>query len=850
MIVPQRSFWAKIDHERGSWHPLFAHSAEVAAVLYTLATPGMPAARALAHLVGAAAFDIRASLVAGAWLHDLGKAQHRFQARRNGIRTGPLTAADGHVQVVLESFGVQCLARSLQEALRYLHVHPQSAEAILKTSISHHGVPRAGDPTLADRASLWVADPKTGRDPIQEVDRLITAAAAMSGGRPAPNFPVTPEFTYLANGLLTTADWLASTEDVFPMRGSAVDRADYWPEAVERAEWACGQAGLIPRRLTVSVSAPLEAMFPETFPRFSPTPVQQALTEMPIPGQGHRVVIESETGSGKTEGFLALYARAKAAGVVDGLTVLLPTRATANAMHQRVTAAITELHEGDPPEVVLATGGLIRGEEVPSDDMADRLTRWTSEHAKRRLSAEIVVGTVDQALLGALPVRHGSMRLAALAGRMVVVDEVHSCDRYMLELLRLIADFVSATGGVLVVLTATLSARALSDLGPTADEVPDERTALSRPYPAVAVRSAEALEWVDVPVRATGGRGKRIQWKTATERSSITAAMAAARAGARVCILRNTVRGARQTMQQVTDMGAGDLLWRPAGGDDGVAYHSRYGAIDRLYLDRAVHARFGKGAEQGTGVILVATQVVEQSLDIDFDLIVTDLCPIDVLLQRLGRGHRHDRPRPAGFEHPIAVVIVPTPESMSGWASNGQPGPNGWGTVYEDWLDLELTRRLVDGRASITLPADARPLIETVYHPDRRAADASAEWAEVLRCGERSRERARYSGRTATLRITEPYPAAAGQFSRDEARMRTRLGEDSVTVILPDPLDAQYGDGLIETVDLPAHVVGELIDKPESLVSDWVRNGSYCQFRIGAHTVLHDREGWSWSKTA
>jgi len=207
-------------------------------------------------------------------------------------------------------------------------------------------------------------------------------------------------------------------------------------------------------------------------------------------------------------------------------------------------------------------------------------------------------------------------------------------------------------------------------------------------------------------------------WRLCDEHMGLTHAVTAARAGARVCVLRNTVGGARDTVARLRDEDAGDLLWRPCGSKYTPAYHSRYTLPDRKALDRAVLASYGRGCSSGSGRILVATQVAEQSLDVDFDVLVTDLCPIDVLLQRLGRVWRHrerDALRPDACSAVQAWVIEPA-AGFEPLLQRRYGGLNGWGTVYEHLGLLELTRRTVSGTPEIALPRDNRSLVESVYH--------------------------------------------------------------------------------------------------------------------------------------
>lgn len=538
----------------------------------------------------------------------------------------------------------------------------------------------------------------------------------------------------------------------------------------------------------------------------------------------------------------------------------LPTRATAHAMFGRVEAAVRALFGPTAPQVTLAVGGAVpldsrkeaAGVTVPQtyaeDDLQWRkLTAWATEHHKRFLASEIVVGTIDQALLGGLAIRHAHMRLAGLSRHFLVVDEVHSHDRYMLEVLRNLLSFQSHVGGVALLMSATLSSSARDILAPAEADPGSLEEEIARPYPSLAV-AAPGGGW-RIETVSTGSKSRSISWALGDEDQGIREALAAARSGARVCILRNLVRDARRTVNDLLERGHGELLWRPPGTDQSPPYHAQYASGDRRRLDAEILREFGKGASSVEGgSIVVATQVVEQSLDVDFDYLVTDLAPVEILVQRLGRLHRHlgrtrSGARPHGYEVPNALVLGP-PEPF-----NPRPaarGDHGWGTVYRDWAPIELTRRLVAQNPTISLPEESRRLLESVYHPEAVSAlRAEAGWGPVLDESEGVGLCHSLQAHQCILRFDQTYQENAERY-RDESSIRTRLGDDTVMVQLTPSVRCWYADEYESFVPRRSEDVAKAgLDLSDPCVGPGQpdENGTM-QYPFGKGTLAYEPTGW------
>lgn len=879
MPIPPGRFWAKYDSSTGEWHPLVAHSADVAAVLARLLAPDSVIAARLARCAG---FDrLRDSDVAVltylAALHDLGKANHGFQEKilpkEKRRRTWSET---GHVKVVLASMkSYKPLQAIALDILRPIAGNPLDTFELLSTTICHHGRPHSDHIEAGSLGALWDPVARPGWDPLMMIRRLAALARRWSGldrlAGPAP-ISLEPAFTHLFAGALTLADWIGSTRSAFEFAPWADDEPDrYWEVARERAKAACARVGLTaPTRVSLRTGTELLAqLFPKTFPQNEPTPVQRHVAQMPLPEPGSRLLIEAETGSGKTEAALALYARLRSAGHVGGLVFALPTRATAAAMHQRVLEMLPAAYGGGPtPTVALAMGGeqvsavalerWLSEQPLEYPDAADReLARWSSSSAKKFFAAEIVVGTIDQALLAVLLVKHAHLRLAALSRHLLVVDELHSCDRYMGEVLARLLDFHTSAGGTALLVSATLSEVERRRYGISAAAEPTLAEAISRPYPVVSICTYTDGSWRDETLERTGGgTGKAVTWGATSEADGITAAMAAAAAGARVCVLRNTVKDARATIDKIRAAGGVDLLWRPPRTDFTPAYHSRYVAPDRRALDEAVLRAFGLGSPQ-VGTILVATQVVEQSLDIDFDLLITDLCPIDVLLQRIGRLHRHHRSRPPEFAAARVMVVAPDQPLVSFMRGDRATGPHGWGSVYEDLGDLELTLRLVRDPvwSKFEIPRDNRRLIEQVYHHEPRVAlaDESEAWRHAFIVNEGKNLGREVHAGDVSIRFDRSYSENGTRFdaSGAERSIRTRLGDDRIRIDLGRNLPTFYADQhrveLATSVDIPLRVLAGTDLEAIPDIGDWAEDEQGVSFSInGKGPIRYDWHGWHW----
>ena len=856
MVYPPRT-WAKLDRKDGrivEWCPLDQHCLDVAAVARAILDVATLRKR-LATMIGVPNLDSRQCdrLAVLAGLHDLGKANHGFQAKVDPAAQH--TA--GHVREIAallrntnatdpEAQRIVKAAR-IAELVAWFEDGEQGLVNSLLASWCHHG--RLIDKDAVFRGDLWRR--RDGRDPVealkQVVDQVFNAyPGATAQGTP---FPIQPEFAHALMGLVTLADWIASDTrffPLFPIDASVAGRADRRTMA-EQALRGIGM-DVTPWRHLASQQ---EFSFGDVFGR-APRPAQIEMLTRTLPAAPSVLALEADTGSGKTEAALTWFARMFAAGQVDALYFALPTRAAATQIYQRVCKFAERWLGSDHPPVVLAVPGYLgvdghQGQLLPgfevlwpdTDRERFRFRTWAAEHPKRYFSGSLVVGTVDQVLLSALQVSHSHMRGFSLLRHLVVVDEIHSSDPYMTRILEEVVQRTQKAGGHVLLMSATLGSRTRARFLRTPEPAPE--SAIATTYPLLSVRdgagqAAQPLahhapdRTISVCVEQSVGDSQRIA----------ALALEAAGQGARVAVIRNTVTGVMALQEALEESPHRAALFSCRGVL--APHHSRYARTDRKLLDETLEARL----RQEGPVVVAATQTIEQSLDIDFDFLITDLCPMDVLIQRLGRLHRHQRSRPAGYHMPQVVVLIPDQPLEKYIQRHGTArGPHGLGTVYYDLGVLEATLGILAQTPVLRLPADNRSLVERTTHPailEQRAQQLGISWDAVRQTvwGTQLAERnlaglnlSRWDQALETVTPAEP-----------GKEIMTRLGQRDFLVRLDHPRPGPFGEP-VDTLTIPGHVAPQLVELdpdqgPEEITE--LSEGGFC-FTIGGLRFEYSRLG-------
>lgn len=801
--------WGKTDGPDGSTHHLAHHSMDVAAVFQRLLN--LPTFRRRAEKAAGIGLSRRtlARLGAVVFLHDIGKLHPGFQAKgwRKGLWNRPQRS---HVPESLTFLELSCRFpdHPFRDVAQALSQWDAWVEPLILASLSHHGRPIKDGPQASpgDWPDLpqysWRAEAVTM---IEALHLWFPDAFGDDDDDASSNEPL---FIHFFAGLAALADWVGSDRRFFEFI-SAFD-PHYDKQSHDRAATALVELGLdvgsLPRRPSLS--------FTELTEFVRPNPAQAVVGDTGTDQQ--LVILEAETGSGKTEAALWRFAQLFAAGCVEGLYFAVPTRAAARQLHDRVNAVMKRIFGSQAPEAVLAIPGMLKagertGQRLPGwrvlwEDQPDSVpARWAAEHATRFLAATVAVGTVDQAMLAGLTVKHAHLRGSALSRSLLVIDEVHASDAYMTGVLAHLLDAHLGVGGYAMLMSATLGSRAR--IRWTGETQPSLDAAVATTYPAV---------WVGgemIPRQAEGtGRSKEVRLTLddmAPQRAAELALEAAGR-GARVLVVRNTVSKAVETWDAAKEFGGGARLLQAAGGP--ALHHGRFAAEDRVLLDQAAEAALNTDPKRSqAGVVVIGTQTLEQSLDIDADFLITDLCPVDVLLQRIGRLHRHELPRPRGFQE--ARVVVMTPED--GLDRLAAPAfDNGLGAwedktgafhgIYRDLPVLELTRRLIEDEPVWRIPEMNRRLVESATHPERTASlvdEKGDAWRGYDRKlgGVEAAER-----RLAHLRWLdrgEPYEKL--NFPGADEKVMTRLGDDGVVLTFESRPVGPFGS-CITQITLPA----------------------------------------------
>lgn len=804
--------WGKLDE--GISHHLAHHCADVAACFEAIAN--LPTVRdRMDRSAGKPLSAVQlARLSVLAFLHDAGKLHPGFQAKgwHQGIWRG---GKHGHVQEGAAIF-FGTAPKKIRESLIFDDLARWDGGELLLSTLAHHGRPF----TIEMRASKeWQGVPALDYDPVKSAGDMGVLIRqwfpdAFKSQIDA-TLPTAPDFQHLFCGLVSLADWIGSTKQIFDF---VPDLDPYYiRNAQEKATQAVINIGLDVRPFReVSIG---RSDFRTLTGGKNPRPQQRLIGEHPV---GDRLVIlEAETGSGKTEAALWRFAQLFEAGLVDSLYFALPTRAAAVQLHRRVNEVMARLFNGLGPEPVLIVPGYLRsgtaeGRRLPGwevhwddDDGLDEmrmLSRWAAESDKRSLASTVAVGTIDQAMLAGLQVKHAHLRAAALSRSFIVIDEVHASDRYMTEIQNHLLKTHLGRGGFAMLMSATLGSVARAKwLGN--EQPPEFNEAVKAPYPAVWSRGESAP-------RACGPQElqKYVQMglvSTMAAEAVADIAVKAAKDGARVLVIRNTVTTAIKTFEAALHQDE-PLLLRVAGVPS--LHHSRFAAEDRALLDQAVEVALSPYGRKPSGVIVIGTQTLEQSLDIDADLLITDLCPIDVLLQRIGRLHRHAIERTKGYELPRCYVLTPDqglarllgPAFENGLGS--WKGPGGFNGIYQDVSGLELTRRLVESHPEWVIPSMNRMLVESATHPEKIEAinqELGSAWGDYWNNIYGKNIADAMAANNIALRTDATFSEIKFPEANEE-KIRTRLGAEGAQINLPDGLIGPFGNK-IKSITLPTH---------------------------------------------
>jgi len=783
------------------YHPLPCHCLDVAAVAQvvlkkdTLLRERLAVVGKIHDLVPIVCFFLA--------LHDLGKFSIRFQnlapellEHLQGRTTVLPYSRDLHHTRLGFLLWQEPLAQAFHDGQIFdLSQPPRNLRKYLNpwflAVTGHHGRP----PVQRSESALTLFEPEDVQaaiDFVRDIAAFFVTQEHIEELLSKELKEVRTKFSYALAGFATLCDWIGSDERFFKPEGCLNIPLELYfhKTALPRAKQAVEESGIL------SATPKPETIFHDFFPEIdTPSPLQAFAQEVWADDQPLLLIFEDMTGSGKTEAASAAVSRLMAAGAAQCLYWALPTMATANAMYERMADCYQRLFvENSRPSLVLSHSARqlmdtfqqsIGLEDIPVYESTTfevpgqaQCSAWLADNKKKAFWAAVGVGTVDQALLSVLPSNHQALRLMGLARGVLVVDEVHAFDPYVHKLLCALLEFQAAMGGSVVLLSATLPKQTRQELvdafirgygGLEQDVTEDD-------FPLVTRVSPEFSTEFPVPIRP--GTERSMQFKLVSDESEVMESLLqAAKSEACACWIRNSVDDALDAFQRLKDIFSNE---EELNENNVLLFHARFAMGDRIDLERMVLEHFGKHSEgkDRQGKVLIATQVVEQSLDLDFDLLITDLAPIDLILQRIGREHRHTHHlRPDGYCDPLCIIFTPDPadECESNWFAGFFPRAK---LIYPNHGQLWQTAKFIQDNPVLHFPDDSRRAIESVYGsgavPFPESLQQAAEQAE----GDGIAKSDMAMGNA--LSLQDGYRVTQSQWVEDTVSP-TRLGEPTVT---------------------------------------------------------------------
>lgn len=798
------NYWGKAQPSpsaNAAWHPIAYHLLDVASVAAAMLAIRPRTLDRGAALIGMNRDDAERFLVALASLHDLGKFGRAFQSKRPDLlaeRSARPALSRPHTKD-----GFVLWQRHLADRIggQLVRGSATALKPLMMAAFGHHGRPVEVERSVLLGSLFDDTDIDAARTCADDVLDLLL------GGTPCPEVDEAHAIaaSWWTAGLITVCDWVGSHQEWFPYAPPTAPVNEYWSRVQERAASAVRSAGLIP-----CAPAPTRSFHQVTglAKALVPTPAQVWASTVSLPSAPTLFLIEDVTGAGKTEAAHMLIHRLMAAGRATGAYWAMPTQATANAMFDRQKKAIDglfESHAGQVPSLILAHGQsrwhagfrdtVLGGAVGPSSSSEDEsngaeptsvvaVAAFLADDRRAGFLADVGAGTVDQAILGVLPSRFNTVRLFGLADKILVIDEAHAYDAYVNAELKTLLTFHAGLGGTAILLSATLSQKQRNDFVHEWQSACGRRRQTkgwgAKPEDALRVHTQDYPLATVVPANGDAiesaleaASGRTLDVRFATNFGDVEEEIiSASQAGAAVAWIRNTVDSCVEAARRLR-----------ARGVDAMVFHARFAQGDRQQRETEVTSLFGKKALAGKrrGRVLIATQVIEQSLDLDFDLMFSDLAPVDLLLQRAGRlwRHRERNPERQGVSAPTLVIVGPVfdEDPPSSWIPGGLlPWTE---AVYARSAVLWRTARAFWPHRAVSVPEDVRMLIESVYASDDAPPALRDKDDKAV-----AKEKADAStAKFGALTFGDGYDGSAREWL-SELRVPTRLGDQQTVLRL------------------------------------------------------------------
>ena len=737
------ALWAKKAKEGAYWLPLEIHLRDTAEIAKKLWDEWLPDAvkRTIADSVGGDEQEARKLFIFLAIVHDIGKATPVFQAKRNFWPTD----LDFDIYNKLVTCGLN--VKESREEYRFYQRTPHAlasqllleyakdlglSDANLNRNAavilgSHHGKPpdRGYNEVLyAYETNFGIADDAWKRVQSELIQFILELSGYGTLAEvPSPLMPG----QVLLSGLIIIADWIASDTAKLPLlsfdwqvEADSIERAQGgWEKLKFSKKWepysSSSDAGLYAARFDQIREA---------------NKMQKAALNAvnSIVGKPGIMVIEAPMGLGKTEAALVVAEIFSNRTNCSGIFFALPTQATSDGIFPRLLEWMGNLELPEPQTVKLAHGKAQFNKDYaelqPFASETDGNTRFNEENdyiaivhdwfngRKKAMLANFVVGTIDQLLLMALKQKHVMLRHLGLAGKVVIIDECHAYDAYMNQYLKRALTWLGAYGVPVIVLSATLpmdTRRAVIEAYLGKDNINGE-WAKSQDYPLITYTDDDKIK--SCPVELESENRAVIVERLLLE--DVAGKLEELLSGGGCAgIIMDTVKRAQDMARIVRGRFNADAV---------LLIHSRFIIPERMAFEEKLRHYLGKNGTRPDKLIVIGTQVLEQSLDIDFDIMITDIAPMDLLLQRIGRLHRHNRSRPEKLSQPICYV--------TGIKEDGFE--QGIDRVYDLHL-LNRTKHLLDNlNGAVSLPKDIARLVNAAYDKNTPQTPEKEAWEKKI----------------------------------------------------------------------------------------------------------------------
>lgn len=776
-------FAGKSDRD-GSWETVVRHLSDTAGVMGCLCdhwiSPEFVSATGLSYDV------FRAVCVFLAYTHDIGKLTSAFQGRIASALPGLIDRLQASGFDIVHDDESRKTPHAVASAA-IMHEIFKIEATLCEVIASHHGRPRGTDVDDGFHRQMGrFQNNYYGKGDQGKYVNLWTCvyeeAVRESGITDYPQLSVQAQM--LLSGLLIMADWIASNSNYFPLQPCWEDRTIDEEARIESGWRRVGiESPWLPSAFAMG-STEFRMRF-----GFCPNDIQMAAIEAASQPGTRMMVIEASMGKGKTEAALASAEIMAAQAGSGGVFIGLPTQATANGMFPRVYewAARASANLGASIRLAHSSAAFNKDYELlrthTNDETGLTVNEWMSGR-HRTLLPDFVVGTVDQVLMAALRRKFVMLLHAGMAGKTVIIDEVHSYDSYMSQYLYTVMAWLGAYRTPVILLSATLTEAKRQELF---------KAYLGRKMVATEVdKSYPCVTWTDgtqvfrKAVTTDLGEKKTYHIRYGRKSDAGTLLGKGLDEGGCAGIILNTVESAQSMARHLKETLPAEFRV--------ILIHARFLPSDRSELENQVIGSVGKGSgrKERDRVVVVGTQVLEQSLDLDFDLLMTDPCPIDLLFQRIGREHRHPHARPGKLQEAECIIFSEDDSLRS--ASR----------IYSEYL-IRSTLRMLETATDLHVPDDIRDMVGRVYDSNTAPGDAGKE-GYLRKTGQMVADSYAY-------RIPDPYGCDFRGFLDAEAETGetdeegVRYGMDSFNVLLLE----RRRDGSIATLDGLAVIQGGCI---------------------------------------